>query len=239
MRDFCQLAPQRMYGVAMVAPHDIESAVAETRRAVGKLGFKAVFMRPTRINGRQWSDPYFDPLWAECQRLGIPVGFHGAGIVYAPQPVMPEFIPTFSMQNTLAIPMENMLACADMVFGGVMERFPKLRVAFLEGSCSWVPWLLWRMAEYLEMFGEAEYPGLKLTPQEYFQRQCYAAIECDEVTAKHLPEFGLEDNLVFSTDYPHADVKYPRAVEILLNQPFSTTMKRKCLWDNCARLYSL
>lgn len=239
MHDFCQVAPNRMYGAAMVAPHDIESAVAEVRRTVEEYGFKAVFMRPTHVNARKWSDPYYDLLWDECQRLGVPVGFHGAGFVYAPQPILLEFTPTFSMQNTLAIPMENMLACAGMIFGGVMERFPGLKVAFLEGSCSWVPWFLLRMGEYLEMFGDVEYPDLKLTPLEYFQRQCYASVECDEITAKHLPEYGLGNNVVFSSDYPHSDVKYPHAVEIFLKQPFSEETKRKYLWDNCARLYNL
>ena len=238
MQEFCQLAPDRMYGAAMLAPHDVESAVAEARRTVQEFGFKAVFMRPTHVNGRKWSDPYYDPLWDECQRLGVPVGFHGAGFVYAPQPILLEFTPTFSMQNTLGIPMENMLACAGMIFGGVMERFPRLKVAFLEGSCSWVPWLLLRMGEYLELLGDVEYPDLKLTPLEYFQRQCYASVECDEITAKHLPEHGLENNVVFSTDYPHFDVKYPYSVETFLAQPFSEVTKRKFLWDNCATLYN-
>ena len=60
----------------------------------------------------------------------------------------------------------------------------------------------------------------------------------DEITAKNLPDFGLEDNIVFSTDYPHLDVKYPHAVESFLKLPFSDTTKRKYLWDNCARLYN-
>lgn len=235
--DFCRADPKRMYGAAMVAPHDVSSAVEETRRAVTKLGFKGIFMRPNHVNGRNWSDPYYDPLWEECERLGMPVGFHEAGRVYLPQPALHEFMPTFSMFNTFSFPMANMLACADMIYGGVMERFPRLKVAFLEGNCSWLPWLLWRMGEYMELTGKAEYPELKLQPLEYFQRQCFGAVECDEITAKHLPEFGLEDNIVFSTDYPHLDVKYPHAVENFLKLPFSDATKRKYLWDNCARLY--
>lgn len=239
LRDFTQTAPNRMYGVAMVSPHDIGAAVEETRRTVKELNFMGIFMRPNHVNGRNWSDPYYDPLWEECQRLGVPVGFHEAGRVYLPQPALRQFIPSFSMFNTLSFPLANMLACADMIYGGVLQRFPRLKVAFLEGNCSWLPWLLWRMGEYMETVGKAEYPELKLTPQEYFQRQCYGAVECDEITAKHMPEFGLENNLVFSTDYPHLDVKYPRAVESFLGLPFSEDTKRKYLWDNCARLYDL
>ena len=237
--DFTQSASDRMYGVAMVPPHNIEAAVEETSRTVEELNFKGIFMRPNHVNGYKWSDPHYDPLWAKCQRLGVPVGFHEAGRVYLPQPAMRQFIPTFSMFNTLSFPLANMVACADMIYGGVLERFPGLKVAFLEGNCSWLPWLLWRMGDYMETVGKAEYPELKLTPLEYFQRQCYGAIECDEITAKYMPEFGLENNLVFSTDYPHLDVKYPHAVDSFMNLPFSEKAKRKYLWDNCARLYDL
>lgn len=238
LHDFTKAAPDRMYGVAMVAPHHISAAVDETRRAVKELGFKGIFLRPNHVNGHRWSDPYYDPLWAECQLLNVPLGFHEAGRVYLPQPVMAQFSPTFSMFNTLGFPFANMLACADMIYGGVLERFPGLKVAFLEGNCSWLPWLLWRMGEYMETTGRVEYPGLKLKPIGYFQRQCYGAIECDEITARHLPEFGLENNIVFSTDYPHLDVKYPHAVDSFLKLPFPDELKRKYLWHNCARLYN-
>lgn len=237
MYDFCKIAPDRMYGAALVAPHEVSSAVEETRRAVKELRFKGIFIRPNHVNSRRWSDSYYDPLWEECQRLDIPVGFHEAGRVYLPQPAISHLIPSFSMFNTLSFPMANMFACADMIYGGVMERFPKLKVAFLEGNCSWIPWLLWRMGEYMEITCGADHPELKLEPLEYFQRQCFGAVECDEITAKNLPDFGLEDNIVFSTDYPHLDVKYPHAVESFLKLPFSDTTKRKYLWDNCARLY--
>src|SRR5262244_1330904 len=185
--DFAQVAPDRMYGVAMIAPHDVTSAIDEIRRTVKNYRFRGIFMRPNHVNGKKWSDPSYDPLWEECQRLNLPVGFHEAGRVYLPQPAMFQFCSTFSMFNTFGFPFANMLACGDMIFGGVMERFPKLKVAFLEGNCSWVPWLLWRMGEYAETTGKAEYPYLTLTPLEYFQRQCYGAVECDEITAKHIP----------------------------------------------------
>ena len=204
---------------------------------VKDLGFRSVLVRPNHVNGRMWSDPYYDPLWEECQKLEIPIGFHEAGRVYLPQPALHEFIPSFAMFNTLSFPMANMFACADMIYGGVMERFPKLKVAFLEGNCAWLPWLLWRMDEYAELTGAAEHPEMKLKPLEYFQRQCWGAVECDEAVAKIIPDFGLEDNIVFSTDYPHLDVKYPHAVETFLKLPFSDQTKRKYLWDNCARLY--
>ena len=125
MHDFCKVAPERMFGAGIVAPHNISAAVEETRRCAKELGFKSVLMRPNHVNGKMWSDPYYDPLWEECQKLNIPIGFHEAGRVYLPQPALSEFIPSFTMFNTLSFPMANMFACTDMIYGGVMERFPE------------------------------------------------------------------------------------------------------------------
>ena len=202
-------------------------------------GSRLYSMRPNHVNGRLWSDPYYDPLWAELEHLGVPVGFHEGGRVPLPQPALKEFVPSVSMFQVLSFPMGNMLACVDMISGGVLERFPGLEVEFLEGNCSWLPWLLWRMGEMMDVWGKYEYPDLKLEPLEYFQRQCYASIDADETTAKYLPEFGLGDRVVFSIDYPHVDARYPHAVEMFLEMPVSEEFKRKVLWDNCARLYNL
>ena len=130
-----------------------------------------------------------------------------------------------------------MLAVVSFVGGGVLERFPSLKVGFLEGNCSWAPWLIWRLDEHYELSGRFESPELKLEPMEYFKRQCYVSIEADEEPATFVEHSGLEDTVVFSTDYPHNDAKYPYATDLFLKMPLKEETKRKMLWDNCARLY--
>lgn len=78
-----------------------------------------------------------------------------------------------------------------------------------------------------------------MKPSEYFRRQCYVSIEADEYSARGLESFGLDDNIVFSTDFPHPDSKWPFAVESVLQLPFDDALKQKFLWDNCRALYSL
>ena len=68
-----------MFGAGMIPTHDIEGAISEARRAVNELGFKTVFVRPNPVNGRNWHDAYYDPLWAEIERLGVPLSFHEGG----------------------------------------------------------------------------------------------------------------------------------------------------------------
>jgi predicted TIM-barrel fold metal-dependent hydrolase len=125
--------------------------------------------------------------------------------------------------------MEMMLSVVDMIGGGVLERFPKLQVGFLEGNCAWAPWLLWRLNEHFEMSGRFESPNLRLEPTDYFKRQAYVSVEPDEEPATLLEEVGLEHIMVFSTDYPHNDAKYPHAIETFLTMPFSEETKRKVL----------
>ena len=74
LKDFCDHAPDRMFGAGMVAPHDVPGAVVEARRCVEELGFKAIFLAPAAVNRRPWHHPAYDPLWEEIQRLGVPRG---------------------------------------------------------------------------------------------------------------------------------------------------------------------
>ncbi len=237
LADFCSEDPSRLLGSAMVTPHSIDDAVSETCRMVEEHGFKTIFMRPNPVHGRNWHDPYYDPLWAEAERLNIAVGFHEGGEVDLPQ--TGTHFPTTMMRHTCTHPMSMMLALVDISGGGVCERFPKLRVAFLEGNCSWAPFLLWRLDEHYEWREEYDGQHLTMKPSEYFKRQCYLSIECDEEPAHYAMDALGEDNVVFSTDYPHADSKYPESVDRFLKLPLSESAQRKILWDNCARLYDI
>src|SRR5258708_34771080 len=141
------------------------------------------------------------------------------------------------MSNPLTHPAAIHAACVDIIGGGVLERFPTLKVAFLEANCSWLPWLLWRLGEYVETFGQTEFPELTRTPIEYFRQQCYASIECDELPATCIFDAGLEKNIVFSTDYPPSDTKYPHSADAFFKLPFTDAAKGPFFWDTSATLY--
>ena len=123
--------------------------------------------------------------------------------------------------------------------GGVLQKFPGLKVALLEGNCSWAPWLMHRLDEHYEWTGWYEARDLSKKPSEYFRTNCWVSVEADEETASAYLDWFGDDNLVFSTDYPHADSKYPRAVRSFLDLPLSDADKRKVLWSNWSRLYGI
>jgi predicted TIM-barrel fold metal-dependent hydrolase len=239
LHDFCRERPERMFGAGMVAPHDVESAVTETRRCVERLGFKAIFLAPGCVNRRAWHDPYYDPLWAECERLGIPVTFHGGGQTYLKPDFSLEVFDKLVMWHTFGQPLGVMFVAVSLTAGGVFERFPRLRAGLLEGNCAWAPWLFYRLDEHWEWLGRWEVPEVKRKPSEYFRTNCFLAVEADEEPVRQYVETFGDDNLVFSTDYPHADSKYPHSVEAFLRLPLSEASQRKILWDNTRRLYGL
>jgi predicted TIM-barrel fold metal-dependent hydrolase len=238
LHEFCQENPDRLIGAGMISPFDVQDAVAETRRCVKELGFRGVFLRPNGVMGRNWHDPYYEPLWSVLEELEVPLGFHeGAGSQL--RQVGEQFGANSMLKHVYCHPVEQMLAVGSFCGGGILERHPNLRVAFLEGNCSWLPFLLWRLDEHWERQGDVYAPELKMPPSEYFKRQGFASVECDEAPVKYVIDYLGDDRLVFSTDFPHGDSKFPKAVESFLTLPIAEESKRKILWDNCAAYYGL
>ncbi len=237
LHDFCQADPARMLGAGMISVYDIHDAVEETQRAVHDLDFKAVFLRSNIVTSKPWHDPYYEPLWDTLEELDIPLGFHQASGSSIPQLCDPWFGSNFGLRRAYGQPFGQMFAVGSFLGGGILERHPKLRVAFLEANCSWLPWLLWRLDEDYELEGDLCMTDLQMEPSAYFKRQCVASVEPDETPARYAVDFLGTDNLVYSTDYPHGDSRYPHATELFLKLPLSAEAKRKILWDNCARFY--
>lgn len=236
LNEFCAIEPSRMLGVAMVSPFDIGDAVEEAQRCVDQYGFKGIFFPASSVNERRWGDSYYDPLWEACSDLDISVGFHESGSSGVRQ-IGDRF--NLLLRHVYSHSLEQMVTLGDLIVGGALERHPTLRVGFLEANCSWLPWLLWRLDEHVEMFGDIDGGELTMPPSAYFKRQCFVSVDCEESTVSSIvPEVG-DDNIVFSTDYPHPDAKYPNGIGTFLKLDLSDTSRRKILWDNCARLYGV
>jgi uncharacterized protein len=242
-RDYCAINPERLKFAAQLAFHDVPSAVTEARRAVRELGAVAVIGNPNPINGRHIHDPEFEPLWEAIEELGVPVGFHPTGQSSLRDDIARRMLdhPNGRLIGTAARnPMELMLAFGSLAAGGVLERHPGLRCAFLEGTCGWLPWWLWRLDEAWEKFGPGSEVKVSARPSEYLFRQCYVATDADEKVLRQVIEAVGDDNIVVSTDYPHSDGLFPDAMnEFVALEGVSEKSKAKILWDNCARLYPL
>jgi predicted TIM-barrel fold metal-dependent hydrolase len=238
LHDFCLQDPKRLKVAAMLPVHDVAEAALEARRAVAELGAIAAYMRPNFVNGRLWHDRYFDPLWALFQEMNVPVGFHeGTGSDSFQDGA--EFGENRLMRHACSHPIGMMKAMLSLICGGVFERFPRLRVGFLEANTGWVPFWLARMERDLQLYREWDAPFLKMRPREYFERNCWVGCEGEEKELSFVVQEIGDANIVFSTDYPHHDSEFPHSVREFLKLPIPETSKRKILWDNCARFYGL
>jgi predicted TIM-barrel fold metal-dependent hydrolase len=210
---------------------------------VRELGAVAVIGNPNPINGRHVHDAAFEPLWDAIEELGVPIGFHPTGISSLRDDIARRYLDHVNgrvIGTAARNPMELMLAFASLAAGGVLERHPRLRCAFLEGTCGWLPWWLWRLDEAWEKFGPGSDVQVSGLPSEYFFRQCYVATDADEKVLGQVVAAVGDDNIVVSTDYPHSDGLFPDAInEFLSLEGIGEKTKAKILWDNCARLYPL
>jgi len=239
MKDFCDVAPTRMFGAGMVAPHDVDGAVVEARRCVEELGFKAIFLAPATVNRRPWHHPAYDPLWAEVERLDVPIAFHGGGQTYLTPDFSLEVLPEMMLWHSFSQPLGIQFVTACFTGGGILQRFPDLRVALLEGNCSWAPWFMYRLDEHYEWTGWYEAPDLTMKPSDYFRRNCWISVESDEDTVTHFIDTFGYDKLVTSTDYPHGDSKFPHAVDAFDKLPMSNEAKIATVGENWSELYKI
>jgi predicted TIM-barrel fold metal-dependent hydrolase len=237
LHDFCAYAPGRLKGVASVPLQDMDETVRELERAVTKLGFVGVGILPDS-NARTLMDPYFFPLYAKLQELDVPLGLHLLG--GGRRQLGHDRYNHLFFTHTFGHPFEQMLAMQALVAGGVLDRFPNLRVAFLEGDCGWLPWWLHRMDSHYEKLGE--FVPSRTKPSEYLIQgdRCYIGCEGDEPMIPYVAGVVGEDRLVFASDYWHWDGEFPGSVAGLAERAdVSDSLKRKVLGDNAARLYRL
>jgi uncharacterized protein len=133
-----------------------------------------------------------------------------------------------------------MSSVVSMISNGVYERFPRLRVAYMEAGCGWLPSWLHRLDEHLELAGEREFPELTISATEYFRRNCWISAECEDPFVADVMRWMGDDHIVYETDFPHPDSKYPHATDHFLaldDALVPEAAKRKILWDNAIDLY--
>jgi predicted TIM-barrel fold metal-dependent hydrolase len=211
LAEYCSAAPDRLFGAAMVPWQSPAASVAELRRAHDQLGMQAVFLRPNPCLGRTVVHPAHEPFWAAAEELGMTVGIH-EGSSNTIETLGSDRLPFNPLVlHAVSHAFEQMLACAQLIAEGVMERHADLRFVFLEAGGAWAPYWLWRLDEQVGGFG-GYCPEMTLTPTEYFTRQCWISFEIDEPSLPALAPIIGAERIVWGSDYPHHDSTFPGAV---------------------------
>jgi predicted TIM-barrel fold metal-dependent hydrolase len=204
LQDYCAEDPARLHPAGMVSRHDPAMALEELERIIG-YGFRCVVMRPEPILGLGLGDPRLEPFWTRCEQADLAVAIHGSTHLFGPTVGRDRFTTRLAL-HACSHPLEAQMAFLSLLDAGVLERHPRLRVAFLEAGASWVPHWLWRLDEicYATMPGENA-RNVTMKPSRYFARQCWVAIELEEPCLRQVIEMIGADRLLYGTDFPHPD----------------------------------
>jgi hypothetical protein len=234
---YCGGAPGRLYAVGVVPLQDVDGAVPMLRD-IAELGLVGVTIPPA-LRDRNLDHPSLDPFFAEAAALDLAVGVHGAPGMHVPTPGADRF-ENYVQVHCVSFPFDQMLALTALAFGGVLERHPRLRVAFLEAGVGWVPYFIERMDEHFEKRGR-QVPGCARPPSEYVTRgQCYFSCEPEERSIADACDFLGDDRIMYASDYPHWDSDFPNTVApIRERDDLSDDTKAKILGSTAARFYGL
>jgi len=234
--EYASAEPERIRWAAMLPLQEPTLALEEARRAAGR-GAVAFYVRPNPVCGRNLHHPDYDSVWAGIEALGRPLCLHDSG-----SPRLPSFgerMDTHTSGHIAAHPFEAMVAMMSLIWFGVVERFPELRIVHVEADAGWLPYWLQRMEQHVDFSGNAEHPELRLRPTEYFLRNFFVAARGDERTLPAAVQLVGDRNLLFNTDYPHPDGTWPWGMKSLAEQPIPDESKRRIFWDNAARAFGL
>ncbi|MGI9432236.1 MAG: amidohydrolase family protein [Myxococcota bacterium] len=212
--EFCQMAPERRAGVAIVpALWDVDEAVREAEWS-REHGLRSVLL-PTRWGSLDaYHHPKYDPLWAACQDLDLVVNFHSGA---AP---MEDYADHVGMMGAYIseVAWWNARPLTFLIWGGVFERFPRLRVAITEGTCIWVPEFVqlldfrYEETHFAAKLGDYR-SHLTMKPSEYFRRNVFLGASCMPRREADLrAEIGVA-NIMWGSDYPHPEGTWPETRE--------------------------
>ncbi len=236
--DYCSASPERLLAPVLLPQLDVHEAVLELRRGVDELGARAGMLRPNPVAGRTLDHPAFEPLWERFEETGATLVLHEGTTQDVPQVGFDRY-EGYLFRHMISHPFEQQMALLSLICGGVLERHPGLRVLMVEAGLAWVPYWLERMDHHVEKWGFASLP-LALTPTEFFRRQCFVSADAEETLLPFVIQAIGDDNLCFSTDYPHPDHDFAGIVAgLAAREDLSESSKRKILCDNALRAFRL
>jgi len=216
LADYCKPYPDRLFGVAMLPLHSVELTIQEMHFARKELGMRAGFIRPNPYNNKMLHHPDYAPFWSAAEELDMAIGIHEGSSLNMPTVGVDRFEGR-GAQHIISHTMEMMLACMSVIWGGVTERHPKLRIGFLESGGGWVaPWLD-RMNRHFDDQGFND-SGLKTRPSELFERNCWISFEPVEGSIKVLADYIGPHKILWATDYPHPDGFFPGAPKMMMQR---------------------
>ncbi len=212
--EWTSAAPDRVRGVGALPLQDPAAAADEVRR-IRDLRLVAGFARPNAYNDRPLHHRSYTPVWEALEETGLPLAFHPAGLPDMPgasQAMLHLMAP--GTHHALILLFDQQMTLSNLVYGGVLERHPGLKVIILECGGGWIAHWMDRLTEFEESYGWTT-AHMSMPAGEYFNRQCWISFDPGERTPGALAPLVAADRFIWASDFPHSDAKYPGVVDEL------------------------
>jgi aminocarboxymuconate-semialdehyde decarboxylase len=221
--------PDRFLGFATLPMQRPESAVAELERTMAIPGMVGAALG-THVLNANWDEPHLFPVLEAAQELGAVLFFHPAASR------LKDALPRYHMRNYIANPTETTIAIGSLIFGGVIDRLPQLKMVFAHGG----GYACWASARFDHGFGvrEEAREHISLLPSEYLGRLWYDSLVHGYANLRHLVEVFGRERIVLGTDFP-ADMGQPDPVAWITNSGLDQSVQQAILHDNAADLLGL
>jgi predicted TIM-barrel fold metal-dependent hydrolase len=229
---------KRFLGTIAIAPHDPIKAAQEIRRLADNPRMVQIGM-PT--SDRRMGTRFFDPIYEAAQEVGLPIAWHPGSETAGVNSHLAALSPATSyMENYASVIQVTQAQLASLLCEGTFEKFPRLKVVFVEGGVTWIPAVLWRLnSGWLSM--RDELPWIKKSPDEYvldhvrFTTQPLdSPPDAPERLVELLATFNADKILMYSSDYPHWDFDNPAAAL----RAFPEDWKRRIMFENARDFYT-
>jgi predicted TIM-barrel fold metal-dependent hydrolase len=237
--EFCSAYPERLKGIAMINLDDIQEGIRELERA-RQLGLPGAMITKYPPEDRSYDRPEYEPFWAAAQDLEMPLGMHiatnrpGPGQEFQdPDTLRPAFLTNVDHWVRVSL--------AHIIFSGVFERYPRLKVGTVEQELSWIPHFLDRIDYTYTQRARRDYwhrfKGNAL-PSDFFHQNVFCSFQEDALGVRERYTIGV-DNLLWGSDYPHQESTFPKSQEILAQilEGVPAEEQAKIVGGNATRLY--
>lgn len=235
--EYCQVAPEHLVGIAMISLYNVKNAIKELERCK-KEGLKGALIWQVPPEHLPFTSDYYDPFWEAAQKLDMPVNLHIlSGFNYSRFKREGLEVYRCSVNRKLTDAANSLF---DIVFSGVLERYPNLKIVLVENEVGWIPFYIHEWDKYYERHSPQHPISLTKLPSEYVNSQVYATFFSDPTGGRLLDWWGA-DRCMWSNDYPHAASTWPHSREVIARElgHLPREVLGKLVRENVVRLYNL
>ena len=240
--EFCAAYPKRLGAIAVLNVDDVQVGVREMERCRNNGAIGAMIASYPAGGARRYKSPEYDPLWTAAQDLEMPLGLHTATNRVGEVSSF-EFLESGDVSNSVNVDYYVRMSIADMIFGRVFERFPKLQIGAVEFEVAWAAFFLDRLDyNYTQRIDVLRGERFKddMMPSDFFHRNVFVGFQEDALGLRLRDIIGV-DNLAWGSDYPHQESTFPKTREILeeILADCTEEEKAKVVGGNAARIYHI